>query len=156
MEPRFLLDAMLGSLARWLRIGGVDAEYRRDSGDLELVEEAARDGRILLTRDEELSRRAKKRGVEALYVPPGSDRDALREVASAFDLRLDPEKSRCPRCNGELRPATKDEVTGTAPEGTLKNFSEFWRCEKCGSVFWRGSHWRSIRATLDSATNRGS
>ncbi|MCK4438633.1 hypothetical protein KAV47_06135, partial [Candidatus Bathyarchaeota archaeon] len=37
MKPRFLVDSMLGSLARWLRIGGYDAEYRRDAEDDSLM-----------------------------------------------------------------------------------------------------------------------
>ena len=145
---------MLGSLARWLRIGGVDSEYMKDTDDDLLIEEATRDGLVLLTRDEELARRARKRGVDSFYVPPGSDAEALRVVASKYSLSLDPARSRCPKCNGVLRRVGRDEVEGLVPEGTFRNFSEFWRCEMCGGVYWRGSHWAKISETIVAARPR--
>jgi hypothetical protein len=48
---RFVLDAHLGKLARYLRMLGFDCRYRTDFDDEELIEIAAREERILLTRD---------------------------------------------------------------------------------------------------------
>lgn len=151
MAPLFLLDSMLGSLARWLRIGGLDVEYRRDAADEDLLAETEGSGRVLLTRDEVLARRAKKRGVEVLLLRSQSDEAALREVVAAFGLRLNPEASRCPKCNGALRVASQEEVEARVPERTRSRVTEYWVCATCGGVYWRGSHWERITRTLNEA-----
>ena len=147
----FLLDAMLGSLARWLRIGGVDAEYRRDVDDVELIEEAQDTGRILLTRDVVLVQRSKKHCVDAYLIPFIKDREVLRLLTKVYGLELNAEKSRCPNCNGTLRSIRREEVKSRVPEGTYRNAFNFWECLLCGSVYWRGSHWESISSTIEYA-----
>ena len=57
MEPRFVADCNVGRLARWLRALGYDASYHPQIGDAELVREAAAEGRVLLTRDRDLTKR---------------------------------------------------------------------------------------------------
>ena len=151
MDHLFLLDAMLGSLARWLRIGGVDTEYRRDIVDEELLKEALNTGRILLTRDVVLVQRAKKYSVDAFLIPFIKDREILRLLANVYGLELDAEKSRCPKCNGTLRSIQREDVKPRVPEGTWRNVIEFWECHLCGSVYWRGSHWENISSTISYA-----
>jgi len=151
MKPRFLVDSMLGSLARWLRIGGYDAEYRRDADDNSLMEEASRTGRILLTRDRVLALRAKKRGVETILVEGEGDVEQLGVLVAALGLELDPSNSRCPKCNGSLRLVSRDEVRDRVPEASLEAFDVFWVCSSCGGVYWRGSHWDQIASTIEEA-----
>ena len=55
--PRFLLDVHLGTLARRLRLLGMDAAYGPQAEDDELVERAAAEKRVLLTQDRGLLRR---------------------------------------------------------------------------------------------------
>jgi hypothetical protein len=153
MRPRFLLDGMLGSLTRWLRICGYDSEYSRDLSDDELIEAARGTGRILLTRDEDLARRANREGVEAKYLAGENDVERLRDLSRALGVELTPESSRCPKCNHELAKVEKEEVKGKVPEGTFEAFEEFWLCRGCGSVFWRGSHWPRITSTLMEASS---
>ena len=150
MAPRFLLDGMLGSLARWLRIGGYDTEYRKDTPDDDLIDEALREGRILLTRDEVLVIRARKRGVEALYLRNGVDEAALSQISTELNLTYDPVRARCPKCNHELKKAEKPDVAGRVPQGTYNTVDEYWVCPKCGSIYWRGSHWPRILETLNT------
>jgi uncharacterized protein with PIN domain len=151
MRPRFLVDSMLGSLARWLRICGYDAEYRRDADDESLMEEASGTGRVLLTRDRVLAVRAKKRDVEAFLVEGENDVEQLGGVAAALGLELDPSSSRCPKCNGSLTRVGRDRVQGLVPEASLEAFDVFWVCDSCGGVYWRGSHWDQIASTVEEA-----
>lgn len=151
MKPRFLVDSMLGSLARWLRIGGYDAEYRRDAEDDSLMEEAFRTGRILLTRDRVLVLRAKKRGIETILVEGEGEVEQLGALAAALGLELDPSNSRCPKCNGSLTRVSRDEVRDRVPEASLEAFDVFWMCGSCGGVYWRGSHWNQIASTIEEA-----
>lgn len=151
MKHRFLVDSMLGSLARWLRISGYDAEYRRDADDDSLMEEASRTGRVLLTRDRVLVLRAMKRDIEAFLVNGEDDVEQLGELAAALGLKLDPSSSRCPRCNGSLTQVDRDQVRDRVPEASLKAFDVFWVCGSCGGVYWRGSHWDQIVSTIEEA-----
>ena len=151
MNPKFLLDGMLGSLARWLRICGYDAEYVQSLSDDELLGRAAEGGSVLLTRDDLLFRKAQRAGLDAFIVVGDGDAERLASVASRFHLELNPGSSRCPVCGGSLSQAVKDELTGKVPAGTLKAYDEFWVCDSCGQVFWRGSHWRNIQATINEA-----
>ncbi len=153
MRPHFLLDGMLGSLTRWLRICGYDSEYSSDLSDDELIEAARGTGRILLTRDEALAPRANREGVEAKYLAGANDVERLRDLSRSLGLELTPESSRCPKCNHELAKVEKREVEGKVPEGTFEAFEEFWLCRGCGSVFWRGSHWPRITSTLMEASS---
>ena len=151
MRQRFLLDGMLGSLSRWLRIGGYDTEYKRDVPDNDLIEEALKDERILLTRDESLVRRARKRGVDATFINNEGDKEALSQLSNELGLIYDPAIARCPKCNHTVEKVTKKEVADRVPEGTFKTIEDFWVCTRCGSIYWRGSHWPRITETLGVA-----
>jgi uncharacterized protein with PIN domain len=117
---------MLGSLSRWLRIGGYDTEYKRDVPDDDLIEEALKADRILLTRDESLVRRARKRGVDAIFINHEGDKDALSQLSNELDLIYDPAIARCPKCNHTVEKVTKEEVADRVPEGTFKTIDDFW------------------------------
>src|SRR5262249_2728993 len=54
--PRFAVDRMLGRLARWLCLLGFDALYRPELPGRRLITLAAREGRVVLTRDRALER----------------------------------------------------------------------------------------------------
>ncbi|MHC1679663.1 MAG: Mut7-C RNAse domain-containing protein [Methanomassiliicoccales archaeon] len=143
-EPSFLLDGMLGSLARWLRIMGYDSEYLRDEEDSSLL--SILGDRFLLTRDRQLAHRAGHRG----YYLESDDLDVqLSTVVERFDLRLDLERSRCTACNGPLDRVPKDQVKEKVEEGTWNEHQEFWMCRECGKVYWHGAHWKNIRDRLD-------
>src|SRR5512144_2561752 len=53
-QPRFVVDVMLGRLAKWLRIAGFDVLYSNRYSDDELVTLSCGEGRILLSRDTRL------------------------------------------------------------------------------------------------------
>jgi uncharacterized protein with PIN domain len=152
VSPRFLLDGMLGGLARWLRICGYDARYARRASDEELLERASGDGLVLLTRDRLLRRKALRAGVDAFLVDGESEAERLASVSRRFGLSLDPGCSRCPNCGAALRSVEKGVVSGRVPLGTYEAYDEFWICDSCGKVYWRGSHWKNIVETVDEAS----
>lgn len=151
---RFLLDRMLGSLASWLRMLDADTTYAREGSDDALLERAQAEKRLLLTRDLELARRARGRGLRAHLLGPGETADWLADLHRSLGLPLEPRFERCSLCNGApLHPAGpgdlagKDYVPKDAP-GPL------WVCPDCGQVYWEGGHWGNIRRTLDEARRR--
>ncbi|MHA2204095.1 MAG: Mut7-C RNAse domain-containing protein, partial [Candidatus Hodarchaeales archaeon] len=151
MKMKFLLDGMLGSLCRWLRIIGYDSIYRRDYLDDDLIEEAKRTNRILLTRDRDLVTRAKKRDISSCYLDAFTNEEMLKFLVENLNLVIKSSDSRCPKCNYLLNKTEKTEIKSRVPKNTYENFDEFWICCDCGNVYWRGSHWDNISKTLKNA-----
>ena len=156
--PRFLLDVHLGSLARRLRVVGVDAAYVPGADDKALVSTAVDEGRVLLTKDRALlMRRALPAGA---YVRGSRADDQLADVLSRFDPPLQPFR-RCPACNGRLADVPKSVVESGLEPGTRRSYNEFAQCAGCGRVYWRGAHSRHLdevvrRATRGDHPERGS
>lgn len=149
---KFLCDAMLGGLAKWLRAAGYDTYYAREGTDISdgsLVRVALDEGRVLLTSDSGFLERKLVRDewVSLLMVPHLPVEDQLRLVARSFDLER--RLSRCMECNGELRAVPSDVVAGRVPPGVMRHHHRFFRCQGCGRVFWHGSHWARIRGRLE-------
>jgi len=146
---------MLGKLTRWLRMMGHDAIYVNDAQDQDLVANAIRENRILLTSDVALYRLATARGADAYLVKGRTEAERLASLASRFklDLHVNPFESRCPTCGTPLSITSKEEVKGKIPSTTFNVFSEFWSCSnpECGKVYWQGSHWENISALLEKA-----
>lgn len=142
----FVVDGMLGSLARWLRILGYDTDYVNQRDDAELVRIARAEDRVLLTRDREL---AGRRGVRALLVESGSLDEQLAQVIAAFSLSFGGGR-RCSVCNTVLLEATREEVAHRVPAYVLRRHHRFQHCPGCNRVYWRGSHWRNMQTRLKS------
>ena len=135
---RFLLDVHLGTLARRLRLLGVDAAYEsEDIGDPALATLSAKEQRVMLSRDRGLLRRRELWAGAYIY----SDRpdEQLRDVLERFAPRLAP-WSRCTACNGPLTEADKDAVREQLEQGTERSYDVFAQCTECERVYWRGAH----------------
>jgi len=149
----FIADGMLGKLARWLRMLGQDVKYSTQFDDAELIAVAEKEHRILLTRDSELYQRATAKGIGAFYVEGRTEAEKLAELAERLDfpLTIDLNHSRCPRCNAEIRLTPKKKVAGKVEKNTFIYYDKFWKCIKCGHIYWQGAHWDGICATLEEA-----
>jgi uncharacterized protein with PIN domain len=151
----FLLDGMLGKLARWLRMIGYEATYRNDYEDSDLLSLAKRDALTLLTSDQELYRTAIGRGIDCFLVEGRTEAERLAALANRYelDLRIDTAVSRCPICGSPIREVSKSEVKDLVPPATFNVYQTFWVCNNpaCGKVYWQGSHWGKIEQTLETA-----
>lgn len=149
---KFIADGMLGKLARWLRLAGHDVTYIGDLNlpangqDDALLARARLERRLLLTCDLALHRRARHVGVRSALIESSDVVGQLAEVSKRCGrkIRIEPENSRCPMCNGSLKLAIKSEVKGKVPTTVLKAQREFWRCSSCGKIYWHGKHWKTI------------
>ena len=151
---KFVLDGMLGKLARWLRMMGHDATYSNSFDDEELLSVAKAENRILLTRDFALYQQATSKNIETYYVEGNTETERLAELSLRFNLplKIDLEKSRCPKCGTQLEYVAKAQIESEVEQNTLLYYDTFWKCSKCGKVYWQGAHWSKIRATLEKAT----
>ncbi len=147
--PRLYVDAMLGRLARWLRLMGYDTAYWREGSDAALVRQAAAEERWIVTSDRQL---AGRRGVRALLIIADSLDEQMAEVRAALD-RLDPAGpepfSRCPECNGLLGNLSAESARDLVPNYVWHTQSVFRRCPDCGRVYWKGTHWPGMQARLE-------
>ncbi|GAA2850113.1 Mut7-C RNAse domain-containing protein [Pseudonocardia halophobica] len=144
----FLLDVGLGTLARRLRVLGIDAAYRNDAADAELVRDGAAQHRIVLTQDRGLlMRRALWAGAHVRGDRPD---DQLADVLDRFAPPLAP-STRCTACNGDLAPAPPEEVAGELKAGTRRTYAEFARCRSCGRVYWQGAHAEGLERIVGAA-----
>lgn len=147
---RFLADAMLERLARWLRVLGFDVASAGTLVDGELLRRAAAEDRVLLTRDRGLL--GPERASD--YLIESSDPlEQLREVVARFELPLPPELfTRCLLCNTVLQPLGRaldddDEL----PLDVRERGEALRQCTTCGRVYWEGAHTRRMRAALARA-----
>ena len=145
-EPRFVADAMLGRLARWLRALGYDTLYLRDAPDRRLLAIALAERRRLLTRDVALALRAREAG---LLVRAETLDLQILEVTQACGLGGRRALSRCLECNGVLVPAAPEAVRDRVPPYTFATRREFWVCSGCARVFWAGTHVAGLRRRLE-------
>ncbi|MEM3579794.1 MAG: Mut7-C RNAse domain-containing protein [Candidatus Bathyarchaeia archaeon] len=150
---KFIVDGMLGKLTRWLRMLGHNVKYSNKLDDVQLIAIAKRERRILLTRDLELYQQATAKGVQAFYVDGKTEAERLAQLAKKFSISLDINMavSRCPKCNAQVKPTSKENVRGKVEETTYAYYNEFWQCPKCGQIYWQGAHWARIRRTLETA-----
>jgi len=149
--PRFLADAMLGRLARWLRVVGLDTLYlAATTPDAALVARADRDGRVLLTRDRQLLRELRPRS--ALEIRSDVPLEQLAEVVRAYELAPPRELlTRCLLCNTPLLELKRDEALKELPPAARELSGPVRRCAACARIYWRGSHVRRMPAALAAA-----
>jgi hypothetical protein len=150
-EHRYVLDVHFGTLARRMRLLGIDTAYRNDASDPELVEQAIAERRIVLTQDRGLLRR---RALPAGAFIGGSDPDdQLADVLDRFAPPIAP-WTRCSACNGLLAPAERAEIEHLVEPGTLTLTTDFARCVDCGQPYWRGAHAPHLDAIVATALVR--
>lgn len=143
--PSLLVDAMLGRLAKWLRLAGYDAVYWRDGSDEALIDRALAEGRVIVTRDRQL---AGRRRVKALLIARETLDEQISEARAALGGLPQP-FTRCPECNGALVDLPRQAARDLVPLYVWHTQTEFRRCPDCGRVYWKGSHWPAVQARLE-------
>jgi len=142
-QPRFIADTMLGTLARKLRLLGVDSSYFSGVENGELKYRARSQSRILLTKDTTLARTLG----ESAWLVSG---DNVKEEFLSITERLAPFSddivplSRCLDCNEPLITIDISEAVGKVPPYILTSKTHFSKCFSCGKVFWEGTHSESM------------
>jgi uncharacterized protein with PIN domain len=146
---RFVADAHLGKLARYLRLLGFDCLFYNDAGDRRLVTISVDQGRVLLTRDRELlMHRALTHGCFIHAIEP---KQQLREIVQRLQLESECNAfTRCMECNGRLMAVERACIENQLPAHVSENCDEFWCCDECGRIYWKGSHYREMRTFINT------
>ncbi|MHA2069810.1 MAG: Mut7-C RNAse domain-containing protein [Candidatus Thorarchaeota archaeon] len=143
---QFVVDAMLGKLALWLRLTGHDTIYSTEIHDDDLLDIAKNEKRVLLTADEELCDRAQQRKISAMLLRGNVDERVARVS------HIDPNLSRCSKCNGSLEEIDKNQkekIRALVHEQTFHHYDLFWHCDECQSVYFQGGQWENINEYME-------
>ena len=145
----FACDAMLGRLARWLRLAGFDVSFDPGLPVLERVGQARAAGRWLLTCNRELAALA---GPRALLLRTRTTDLQIVELRERLPLSADPSRflTRCSCCNGLLQGVGRDAVLGRLPPYVATHAERFMKCVGCERIYWPGTHTGRILHTLDA------
>jgi hypothetical protein len=145
---KFIVDCMLGKLAKWLKILGFDAVFFSKIEDTELLALAKKEKRILLTRDTGLLE--KSRDIQTLFIESEDWNDQIEQVLDAFKLWQDVQPySRCIECNAELKDLPKNRARNLVSPFVYEKVDAFSICPDCGRVFWKGTHHQDMEVKLE-------
>jgi uncharacterized protein len=136
VEKRFVVDSMLGKLAKWLRILGFDTHFERLHSP-EQIETYRTQGFLLITRNRRWS------GQTQIFCLTANDSlEQLREIIALVPVT--PKEicllQRCVRCNELLQETAREQAFGQVPDYIFETHVSFCRCPKCRRLFWQGSH----------------
>lgn len=150
---RLLADAMLGRLARWLRLAGYDTAYLADTDDLAVMQLARAEERLILTRDVQLATRL---GVNALLIESQLVEEQLAQVSVSVGPSAKNAPSRCSVCNEPLRPLSAEAARQRVPPYVARTQDQFLTCFTCHRVYWPGTHWQAILGSAQEIGHRKS
>lgn len=143
-----IADAMLGGLARWLRVVGLDTAYDPSLDDAALVDRSVDEGRTILTRDSRLVLR--RRAWNHLFILSEVVDRQVEQVLGELAIAPRPEDlfSRCLRCNVPLVEVSPEQAAREVPPYVARTQERFRRCPACGRIFWRATHAERMRSRL--------
>jgi uncharacterized protein with PIN domain len=146
---KFLVDRMLGKLAKELRMLGYDTIYYRGEDAHQLIQLARQDDRVILTRNTQLF--PKKLEDRILRVTEDDPLLQLRELIKRGYISLNEEArfSRCLLCNNLLDEIPQEEAEGKIPDFIFYQQKAFFRCPQCRRIYWQGSHLENMQRKVD-------
>ena len=147
-KPIFVVDAMLGNLAKKLRILGYDSKYFSSIEDDKLILIAKNEKRIILTKDEQLTKNATKQEINFVLIRGSDESEQIMQINAKLKLDrfvADTNNSRCIFCNGNLQSVEKYRIIGKIPEGILEREEKFWMCDSCKKIYWEGTHFKKLQ-----------
>jgi len=146
--PKFILDVHLGKLAKYLRMLGFDTLYETDYKDSQIVKIAKTQNRTILTRDVSILKI--KSVTHGYWIRSQYSVEQLTEVVRRFDLNSNIKPfSHCTVCNGIVEKVTKESVMNRIQPKTKLYYEEFYQCESCKKVYWKGSHYDNMKNFIE-------
>ena len=147
-EYSFMADAMLGKIARKLRMFGFDTIYDPNIDDMDILDSSKNKGRIVLTSDRMLFKRCKNRGINTILTYKETEIENLVTIFSSLNIKsINSQKVPylCTSCNGLLNTIIdKNSIKYDIPVRLLHSNKLFYKCTNCRKIYWRGSHMEQI------------
>lgn len=155
--PTFFVDAMLGNIARKLRLLGYDSQYFSDIIDEKLIDSAKKEKRIIISKDKELIKKTQKLGMRSIHITKEEEVEEFLEIINSVNLKriqINGNISRCSKCNSLTELVDKDIIKEKIPQGVLKSNNTFWICKCCNQVYWEGTHIKNLQEFVDKINER--
>lgn len=154
---RFVADRTVGKLRRWMSLMGYDVAYDARPARA-ILRDPAFAGFVVLGRcpsllEEKAGREAREDGTRFFHIPSPVLSEQIRMVSREFPLDFSLTAfSRCQPCNTPLEgPLPLDAVVDKVPELVREWRADFFRCPRCGRVYWEGTHTARVREVLKNA-----
>jgi len=158
---KFLVDAMLGKLARFLRIFGYDTVYANDLieyynmdpvPDNNLKEYAQSTNRTVITKDLPFYNGIMEK---AIFLEGKGVYNYLNQLKAKLKLsyKFSIQNARCSTCNSPLQEVTdKFLIKNLVKRETFLTYNEFFQCVNptCRKVFWDGPHIEDINRKIQN------
>jgi hypothetical protein len=140
---KFIVDCMLGKLAKWLKILGFDTLYFSKIEDSDFLQRAEKENRIILTRDTDLIQQSGK--MDSLFIESEDWKVQVKQVLEEFNLweKVKP-NSRCIECNVPLKNLSRREARNLVTPFIYEQAESFALCPRCGRTFWQGTHFHDM------------
>ena len=155
--PRFFVDAMLGNIAKKLRLLGYDTKYSSNIADDNLIEFAKVEDRIIISRDNDLVNKAENSGIKSIFLQKASEGNQLFEIAKKMNIKkliINGNSARCPKCNFLTIPVEKNTIRNEVSKGILEFNKKFWKCEDCNQIYWEGTHIKNLKKLINEINER--
>ena len=150
--PKFIVDANVGRLVKWLRMIGYDTLFFNRGNDSDMVATALAEERVILTRDTQIAkRRAATSGrLKIILIQSDDPQRQMQQVISTLDLncRFRP-FTICLECNQPLLERSKQQVKDLVPPYVFKTQNQYMECPACHRIYWRGTHWQAMTRKLE-------
>jgi uncharacterized protein len=144
----FICDVMLGKLARYLRMLGLDAPYIQQGKDA--ATHAAGGEFIIFTK------KTSQAGYPGVILVHSNDpHEQLEEIKDHVHPYINESEfmARCIECNVHLVDANKDDIEPLVPEYIYHHHHIFKICPSCGKVYWQGSHTDEMNLLISNFVN---
>ena len=152
---KLLCDHMLGSLAKWLRILGIDTFYPDGTMiDEDIIRLAKKEHRLLISRDKALIARAKKEKVNTLELQVTDLAEQLKQTLNTISIDTGLMLTRCTVCNTLLESVDKNTVKNQVPPKVFETKDTFWYCTVCNKYYWMGTHYDNMIQKINELTQR--
>ena len=146
---KFIADATLARLAKWLRILGYNTAVFSNEAGREMLRQADKEGRIVLTRRRDMTERQFS---GRLFLITNVDvGNQLNDVIKKYSLKIDRQKMFrvCLECNEKLNPVGREEVSDLVPLFVFENCTQYNQCPRCHKIHWTGTHLKNALKFLE-------
>ncbi|MFX0081449.1 MAG: Mut7-C RNAse domain-containing protein [Candidatus Hodarchaeota archaeon] len=158
---KFLVDSMLGKLARFLRIFGYDTLYANDLIDFfkrdpvpdeQLLVFAKETNRFVITKDYLFY---KSFANNAIYLKGEGVYNYLNQLKKNLGLnfKFNIQHARCSICNSKMKKVEEiSDIKHLILQETFNQHNEFYQClnSQCKKIYWKGSHIDDIEKRLST------
>jgi uncharacterized protein with PIN domain len=147
---RFICDVILGTLAKKLRMLGIDTSYHNNITEESLLAAALKENRLVLTRKTAFP--ISNKTIPVLYILDNNPKNQLKQLVSHFKITKEMINpfSRCISCNKELSFLEKDLAEGKVADYVFNTTNTFTTCLSCEKIYWSGTHLQNMKRLVNN------